>query len=259
VSTSADGSDVKFYYNPAGVTAGARPTIGTDVAKNEKSASGSWPIIDIPVWMANSGQAQPSTFYIGLGVVSCSICSKTVDVKVGAFVVWSGPSLTTATLPAALPDVLTPPTMYRWFTARDNSFSVDVAVSTATYGPAAQVAVSGGTNIYCKVSPGLLNTVLVVMSQGSPSTTPNPDQASQTATWKKYPSGTLSQGSLDTGAQFLADGTWYYSVYCKSAGTGSSSCSGNFAIGFGHEPSAAAGLSASFLLVAMSALLALLL
>jgi len=235
------------YYGAVGakpdVSASGGTTIGTKSATSG-FAPVYWKIFDT----FTSNTTGDATYWFGIVTNSCNLCLSTSDMNIGVWLVWSvfgTPSSADLSQP---------------FMMQDNTYTDFYAVPAKSYGTSGIVTVTATTGpIYVKLSGPVssganLNTDIIVYTQGMPPAA-SLDPATITAgtTMTKYPLGSATSGSIDTGAVTLGAGTWYITPYCSAVGSiAFSTCNFNFAVGLGHEPSGVSALSASFTMILLS-------
>jgi len=109
-------------------------------------------------------------------------------------------------------------------------------------------------NTYVKVDGPSLDTTLVVVSQAIPQASDDPTTKAISATWQVFPGVAGTTGNIASPAIITADGTWYVTPYVVKINTPSTTSTAvDFAVGYGHEPSAASTAAPTVVILALVA------
>jgi len=233
-AVSAGGAAVDFWVFEGSVPA----TLGNPWMS--KTASQSFPTLHYQVQSMTT-----SNIYVMVRSTTCSTCSSTMEALVGLLWVWSAPA------PAAAPAATL---RGRPFQSRDNSYTVQQAIGNHMYGATAMVQVSK-FNLYVAVSGPSLDKTLVVVSTTIPQDgVDDPTTKAVTANWQVFPGMAGSTGNYQSPAVITADGMWYVTPYVVNLNVPSTSSTNmDYALGYGHVPSAASTATPSIVILVLVA------
>jgi len=232
----AGGAAVDFWFTEGAVA----DTSTTPAVGNTKAASAAYPKFHFQIM-----NPATTTVYFTSRANSCGTCSSTVEMLAGFYFVWLDPAVTDTTKQLT--------TRANAFQTRDNSYVTSQAIMANNWGASGIVTVVG-FNTYVKVDGATLDTQTVVVSTKLPGLTDTPATYPISATWYVLPSVAGTTGNINSNAVVTADGKWYVTPYVvKIQNPTSSYTTLDYAVGYGHEPSAASTAAPSVVILALVA------
>jgi hypothetical protein len=213
----------------------------------QKEDKGSFPKMDYKVMAAPGAQ----TLYVTIRSNKCASCSSTTELKVGFFFVHFDDTK----------GVTEPPATEKAnnYPSRDNSYTADYTVGLNKYGASASVDIQNFNLFVALDGQSAIAKTLLVISKAVPiQGTDDPKTKAQSATWQVIPGVAGASGNYRSGARFFENGIWYVTPFVTELSSPTAeSTTFDFAIGYGHEPSAASLASPSIVALALACLVAL--